>query len=82
MCLCLGLLLAVSIVLNIIAAYSPKRPPRLCNMREFQMFLNQLEPQNPLKEDGKIGKDTIEKWSRIYNEQCAVEDILRARGSK
>ena len=39
----------------------PPSPYRL------QEMLNEYEPENPIKVDGKIGKETIEKWYRISN---------------
>ena len=37
----------------------------------IQRQLNELEPVNPLKVDGKLGKLTQEKWDRVYIEQSA-----------
>jgi len=37
----------------------------------IQRQLNQLEPENLLKIDGKLGKLTQEKWDRVYIEQSA-----------
>ena len=37
----------------------------------IQRQLNELELENPLKVDGKIGKLTQEKWDRVYIEQAA-----------
>ena len=37
----------------------------------IQRQLNQLEPDNPLKVDGKIGRLTQEKWDRVYIRESA-----------
>lgn len=69
----------IEFLLLIIAATTPAKPPRLCSVREMQMFLNMLEPNNQIDEDGVCGKATVEKWDRLYNQQCAIESILRAK---
>ena len=38
---------------------------------EIQELLNEIEPENPIKVDGRIGKKTLEKWDRVYCQQCA-----------
>ena len=37
----------------------------------IQRQLNILEPENPLKIDGKLGKLTQEKWDRVYIRESA-----------
>jgi hypothetical protein len=38
---------------------------------QIQQLLNLLEPEKPIKVDGKIGIATIAKWERVYCNQCA-----------
>ena len=43
----------------------------LPSLIDIQRKLNELEPNNPLKVDGRWGKLTCEKWDRVYcNEQA------------
>ncbi len=49
----------------------PIAEPLLPSVAAIQQKLNELEPENPLKVDGKVGPKTIEKWNRVYCEQSA-----------
>ncbi len=40
---------------------------------QIQQLLNLIEPKDPVKVDGKIGKNTIAKWDRIICNQYAAE---------
>jgi hypothetical protein len=45
--------------------------PELPNLIQIQRRLNELEPDNPIDEDGVYGKNTREKWERVWmNEQA------------
>jgi hypothetical protein len=46
-------------------------PPLLPSIAAIQQQLNELEPENPLKVDGKVGPMTIEKWNRVFVEQSS-----------
>jgi len=45
--------------------------------REFQALLNELEPDSLIVEDGIIGKETIAKWERVYNNQQAMKTFKK-----
>ncbi len=45
--------------------------PLLPSVTAIQQQLNQLEPENPIKVDGKLGPKTAEKWDRVFCEQSA-----------
>jgi len=47
--------------------------------KEFQALLNELEPDSPIAEDGIIGKETIAKWERVYNNQQAIKTFKKGR---
>lgn len=64
------------------ATNAPRRvsehpPKELLGPFELQELLNQLEPEHPLKVDGKIGPKTIAKWERVYCEQSALKTFKR-----
>ena len=40
---------------------------------QIQQLLNLLEPEKPVRVDGKIGSVTIAKWERVYGNQCAAK---------
>lgn len=42
---------------------------------DIQEMLNEAEPENPIKVDGIIGSETLDKWERCYNNQCALKTI-------
>jgi len=45
--------------------------PELPSLIDIQRKLNELEPNDPLKVDGRWGKLTCDKWDRVYcNEQA------------
>jgi len=43
----------------------------LPSVAAIQRKLNDLEPANPLKVDGKLGKLTQDKWDRVYIRESA-----------
>jgi hypothetical protein len=43
----------------------------LPSISAIQRKLNELEPQNPLKIDGKLGRLTQEKWDKLYIRESA-----------
>ena len=45
--------------------------PLLPSVTAIQQQLNRMEPENPLKVDGKLGPKTIEKWNRVFIAQSA-----------
>ena len=49
--------------------------PELPNLIEIQKLLNELEPNNPIKEDGIYGPATKEKWERVWMNQQAKKYI-------
>lgn len=49
----------------------PVAEPLLPSVAAIQQQLNELEPENPIKVDGKLGRQTQEKWNRVFVEQSA-----------
>jgi len=50
---------------------TPMLLSELPSLIDIQRKLNELEPNDPLKVDGRWGKLTSEKWDRVYcNEQA------------
>lgn len=43
----------------------------LPSITSIQRRLNELEPDNPLKLDGKLGRATQEKWDRVFIKESA-----------
>lgn len=46
---------------------------------DIQRRLNQIEPQNPVVVDGVIGKETMKKWNRVYNNQQGIKSVREAK---
>lgn len=60
----------------------PEQPTKLISLMELQRLLNTLEPENPIKVDGKVSPDwqeseTQTKWDRIYSNQSNVSYFER-----
>ncbi len=49
----------------------PVVEPLLPSVAAIQQQLNELEPDDPLKVDGKLGPATEKKWNRVFIEQSA-----------
>lgn len=82
-----GVLLFISCasILTLIA-YISYRPPNpldstkpvkfstqeIPSIEEFQNLLNQIEPENAIIEDGKLGKATEQKWNKVWMNQQGI----------
>lgn len=60
----------------------PATGPLLPSIAAIQQQLNRMEPENPLKADGKLGRQTQEKWDRLFCEQSAKRAWDEFEGKK
>lgn len=56
----------------------PAKRVQIHSPRQFQALLNELEPEYPIAEDGIIGRESIEKWERVYCNQQAMKTFEKA----
>jgi len=59
--------------------YEQNHLNRLPSVQQVQHYLNQLDPDDPIIEDGKLGRETQRKWDRLYCDQCANESMKESR---
>lgn len=60
-------------------------PEPLPSITSIQLRFNELEPENPLKLDGKLGRATQEKWDRVFmkeSEKAAFDEVAKAKRVK
>jgi hypothetical protein len=56
-------------------------PSPIYSIREWQHQLNIIEPENPIVEDGILGRNTQLKWDRIYCNYSANQ-VMRKVGKQ
>lgn len=84
----LAIALALSAAVIVLASFrwkpEPQQPPAqaepLPSVTAIQRRLNELEPENPLKVDGKLGRATQEKWDRVFIRESAKAAFEAAGG--
>ena len=60
----------------------PITEPLLPSITAIQQQLNRMEPESPIKVDGKLGPATAEKWNRLFIEQSAKRAWEEFEGKK